>query len=279
MKIHLRIVDRPQRKLILECFVLSGPDLPIELSPTLRRVVFRKSVGLSESFPLPVTVDQAREIHNRQTLSLRMGFLDCTIGPLTQEFTSVRQVQYAMREEPSDGESSDGDSDRDRADSPVVYPDDVDDDAFDDDPLMDDYLEPAETDAMERAEEADDMEPASTEGSEGEPQHAQQPHPHDDAEDPAQFDDDGLLPPTVEEEEAAQELDVYEGEGEGEGTGESLDGEIEEIEDDDEDDEPQHAAASSSAAAHNAGTVYSQPTAYISRPVASPSAPRVYSQR
>lgn len=288
MKIHLRIVDRPQRKLILECFVLSGPDLQFELSPTLRRVVFRKSVGLSESFPLPVTVEQAREIHSRQTLSLRMGFVDCTLGPLTQDFTSVRQGVYALRDDAlSDGDSSDGGSDRDRADSPVQYPDDVDDDGLDDDPLLDEYLEPADTDAPEPADEGDEMEPPIAEGSEGDShadhapqQHLQQP---EDGEHLLQFDDEDLQPPTAEEEEeAAADVDAYEGEGEVEGGGESFDGQLDDNEDDEEEEEPQHthSAASSSSAAvvHSSVGVFSQPGAYSSRPASSP-APRAYSQR
>lgn len=293
VKIYLRIVDRPQRKLILECFVLSGPDLPFELSPTLRRVVFRKSVGVSESFPLPVTAEQAREIHNRQTLSLRVGFVDCTIGPMTQDFTSVRQGPYAALRD-SDGESSDG-SDRDRSESPVLYPNEVDDDGFDDEPPMDDYLDAVDTDAPEPEPEP---EPAAADEADEEPphDHAQQHQQHDDGEQ-AQYDDEDIPPPTLEEEEAAQDLDAYDGEGEGEpeaeaegevgeGGGESFEGELDDIEDDDEEDEPQrsHSAASSSssaaaaAAGHSSMAVYSQPGAYSSRPAASP-APRAYSQR
>ena len=53
-------------------FCLPGPALEYELMPTLRRVSFKAGVTQSESFSLPFSLEDARDVHRLSVVSLRM---------------------------------------------------------------------------------------------------------------------------------------------------------------------------------------------------------------
>jgi len=114
VKIHLRIVDSIRHKVTVEVFCLRGPSLGYDFTPVLRRVSFKAGVTQSESFPLPFTPEEARDVHNLSAVGLRLGFVDVTPGVISASFTthnlslSEREQQEmdaaAARREDSDAE-------------------------------------------------------------------------------------------------------------------------------------------------------------------------------
>jgi hypothetical protein len=90
VRMHLKIVSKLKRRTTIELFVLGGPTLDIgDFAPALRRVIFKPHVKESEPFPLALTAEQAKSICCRDSVHLRIGFLDVSRGSVKNCFTTV----------------------------------------------------------------------------------------------------------------------------------------------------------------------------------------------
>jgi hypothetical protein len=149
-------VEPIHHKLSIEVFCLPGPALEYELMPTLRRVSFKAGVTQSESFSLPFSLEDAREVHRLSVVSLRMvspherssrcmrlafdlpltwicvlllsvlqGFLDVTPGVISSSFTTHNLSAAEHQQQLEDAEAALAqDSDPDD-DPPEQYEDEI----------------------------------------------------------------------------------------------------------------------------------------------------------
>ena len=89
--------------------------------------MFRRRVTQSESFLLPFNAEQSRLIHASDSVSLRLGLLDCSAGAIAPSFTTLnlsavqrqRMEQDALEEAQSDSDDSDAQIDDDDVDHDV----------------------------------------------------------------------------------------------------------------------------------------------------------------
>lgn len=179
------------------------------MPPTLRRVVFRRRVTQSESFLLPFNAEQSRVIHSSDSVSLRLGLLDCSSGAIAPTFTTMN-LTPAQRERMEQDAQEEAQSDSDDSDAQIDDDDDVDhdiDDGYNQAPgdvahyhqqytsfdprFGDDYSEDHDADAIVAdGDDEMDMEPGLASGggdSDGRSNSSEGQH-DDDAPDDEHFD-------------------------------------------------------------------------------------------
>jgi len=103
--VYLRFINPIKRKTTLQIFILPGPNLEMELSPTLQKVTMKRKSSHSSVIDLPLTKEQASVFYDHRELNLRMGFADVSRGRMLSTFTTVAQ--------PGESTSSDSDVDID----------------------------------------------------------------------------------------------------------------------------------------------------------------------
>jgi len=100
--VFLRFINPMKRKTTLQIFILPGPNLEMDLSPTIQKVTMKRKSSHSSIIELPLTKEQISVFYERE-LNLRMGFADVSRGRMLSTFTTVAQP----------GESTSSDSDED----------------------------------------------------------------------------------------------------------------------------------------------------------------------
>jgi len=89
--LSLQCVSSMRQKLVLKICVLKGPGLGMDLTPSIFKRVFRRKRKKSEPFTLPLSPEVSQVFENQQ-MCLRIGFVDCSPGPLYSGFTSSNVI-------------------------------------------------------------------------------------------------------------------------------------------------------------------------------------------
>jgi hypothetical protein len=122
--IVLQCISSVRRKTTLKICIMKGPGCTLEMPPCIIKRAFRRKKRKSEPFTLPLSDDAVSHIFSDQSLHLRVGFFDCSGGPLHSSFTSANVT---------------ADSDHDSDDSDLSASDNEDHDGSHDELLYDDF--------------------------------------------------------------------------------------------------------------------------------------------
>jgi hypothetical protein len=108
--IFLRIVAPVKKKVVIKVFVLKGPSLLYDLTPSSYKIMFKRKKRKSEVFYLPFDPAIVSQVLELDTINLRMGFVNVSTGRPRRGFTSSNDVGGRSSDDDS---SSDSDYDYD----------------------------------------------------------------------------------------------------------------------------------------------------------------------
>lgn len=128
--IFLRIVAPVKRKVVIKVFVLKGPSLLYDLTPSSYKIMFKRKKRKSEVFYLPFEPSIVPLVLGLDTLNLRMGFVNVSNGRVRRGFTSLNDGAGRSSEDDSSSESDYDDGGHDDEDYDM---DDQDGEGVDDD--------------------------------------------------------------------------------------------------------------------------------------------------
>lgn len=103
--IFLRIVAPVKRKVVIKVFVLKGPSLLYDLTPSSYKIMFKRKKRKSEVFYLPFEPSVVPLVLGLDTLNLRMGFVNVSNGHVRRGFTSLNDGAGRSSEDDSSSES------------------------------------------------------------------------------------------------------------------------------------------------------------------------------
>jgi hypothetical protein len=112
--IFLRIVAPVKRRVIVKLFVLKGPGLIYDLTPSSYKIMFKRKKRKSDVFYLPFEPQAVPLVLGLDTLNLRMGFVDVSTGRVSRGFTSLNDGGGRSSEDDSSSESDYGDYEQDQ---------------------------------------------------------------------------------------------------------------------------------------------------------------------
>jgi len=114
--IFLRIVAPVKRKVVIKVFVLKGPSLLYDLTPSSYKIMFKRKKRKSEVFYLPFEPSIVPLVLGLDTLNLRMGFVNVSNGRVRRGFTSLNDGAGRSSEDDSSSESDYDDAHEDEED-------------------------------------------------------------------------------------------------------------------------------------------------------------------
>jgi hypothetical protein len=103
--IFLRIQGPVKRKVVIKVFVLKGPSLLYDLTPSSYKIMFKRKKRKSEVFYLPFDPAVVPLVLGLDTLNLRMGFVNVSDGRVRRGFTSLNDGAGRSSEDESSSES------------------------------------------------------------------------------------------------------------------------------------------------------------------------------
>jgi len=106
--IFLRIVAPVKRRVVIKVFVLKGPSLLYDLTPSSYKIMFRRKKRKSEVFYLPFEQSIVPLVLGLDTLNLRMGFVNVSNGRVRRGFTSLNDGAGRSSDDESSSESDYG---------------------------------------------------------------------------------------------------------------------------------------------------------------------------
>jgi len=112
--IFLRIQGPVKRKVVIKVFVLKGPSLLYDLTPSSYKIMFKRKKRKSEVFYLPFDPAVVPLVLGLDTLNLRMGFVNVSDGRVRRGFTSLNDGAGRSSEDESSSESDYDGADEDR---------------------------------------------------------------------------------------------------------------------------------------------------------------------
>jgi len=105
---HMKLISPIKRKTIVIILILPGPGLEMDFPPTITKVTYTRKAIESEPFKVHVTPERITEFYDRDSINLRVGFVECSRGKMMRHFSTLQSSSSRAQTQADD---EDGDSD------------------------------------------------------------------------------------------------------------------------------------------------------------------------